>query len=94
MNRNPNVIAITLDVFGKMSAGNKQQLRSEASIDILSYVEKINDKMYYLYEGNNDPGTRHQQRQVYNALDIKAMANRQLFTDYDALLEYLQVNRA
>ena len=50
--------------------------------------------MYYLYEGNNDPGTRHQQRQVYNALDIKAMANRQLFTDYDALLEYLQVNRA
>lgn len=94
LNRNPNVIAITLDVFGKMSAGNKQQLRSEASIDILSYVEKINDKMYYLYEGNNDPGTRHQQRQVYNALDIKAMANRQLFTDYDALLEYLQVNRA
>ena len=40
LNRNPNVIAITLDVFGKMSAGNKQQLRSEASIDILSYVEK------------------------------------------------------
>ncbi len=81
LNRNPNVISITLDVFGEMSAGNKTKLISEASISVLNYVEKINDNLYYYYSGSVDDG--------YDAFDIKAKGNRLVFDSFERAKEYI-----
>lgn len=89
LNRNPNVISITLGVFGRMSAGNKTTLISRASIDVVSYVEKINDHMYYYYQGNNDEGLRGENKEIYKATDMKAFYNRELITDYEVVKNYL-----
>lgn len=89
LNRHPNVISITMGVFGDMSADNKTILRSRASIDILTFVEKIDNDLYYVYQGNNYVGERGENREIYTARSDKAFFNREMVTSYAAVKKYL-----
>ena len=78
-----------MGVFGDMSADNKTILRSRASIDILTFVEKIDNDLYYVYQGNNYVGERGENREIYTARSDKAFFNREMITSYAAVKKYL-----
>lgn len=89
LNRHPNVISITMGVFGDMSADNKTILRSRANIDILTFVEKIDKDLYYVYQGNNYIGERGENREIFTARSDRAFFNREMITSYAAVKKYL-----